>query len=520
MSAPRKIPVIIGVGDFTNHSTRIEDAKEPMQLMLDAIHGAVRDTGLSPDRQLALQRIIDSVDVVTTWSWPYNDLPGLVGDRLEAHLTHERLSEHGGNSPGLMLHQSAARIANGTSEMAIVTGGEALGSLITLHRAGIQDPEGWTRRPQGGISLLEKMMTGSALPESVGTKHGVNQAIHVYPMYENALRAHRKQTYQENLVESAQLYASFSETATKNPAAWTYGKPPTSTETLQQAIGKNRMICTPYPLLMNAFNNVNMASACLLTNTEMATKWGIPQDRWVYPRGVLDSKKVMTVMTILQRPSYYACPSVSKAIDTALHLANLSKDDLDVLDIYSQLACEHLGISITNPPKQITLLGGLTSFGGAGNNYSGNALVAMVRELRQKENNKTNGLVLANGGLLTHEHAIVLSTKAPRRFGFPMEQAHHDASHVGVVPPFIEQAEGEAIVETYTVEFNRKGLPSRGFIVGQLVNSRQRFVANHGDETTLAELASTTVEPIGRKGRVSVGSDGRNLFSFDAHSRL
>jgi hypothetical protein len=35
-----------------------------------------------------------------------------------------------------------------------------------------------------------------------------------------------------------------------------------------------------------------------------------------------------------------------------------------------KLACHHLGISITQPNKPITLLGGLTSFGGAGNNYS------------------------------------------------------------------------------------------------------------------------------------------------------
>lgn len=38
--------------------------------------------------------------------------------------------------------------------------------------------------------------------------------------------------------------------------------------------------------------------------------------------------------------------------------------------IVPKLACHHLGISILNPSKPLTLLGGLTSFGGAGNNYS------------------------------------------------------------------------------------------------------------------------------------------------------
>lgn len=35
-----------------------------------------------------------------------------------------------------------------------------------------------------------------------------------------------------------------------------------------------------------------------------------------------------------------------------------------------KLACDHVGLSTTSWQKPITLLGGLTSFGGAGNNYS------------------------------------------------------------------------------------------------------------------------------------------------------
>jgi hypothetical protein len=38
--------------------------------------------------------------------------------------------------------------------------------------------------------------------------------------------------------------------------------------------------------------------------------------------------------------------------------------------IVPKLACQHLGLPLTGSSKPITLLGGLTSFGGAGNNYS------------------------------------------------------------------------------------------------------------------------------------------------------
>jgi hypothetical protein len=36
---------------------------------------------------------------------------------------------------------------------------------------------------------------------------------------------------------------------------------------------------------MNAFNNINLAGACLLTSTETARKFGILEDRWIYPLG-------------------------------------------------------------------------------------------------------------------------------------------------------------------------------------------------------------------------------------------
>lgn len=39
------------------------------------------------------------------------------------------------------------------------------------------------------------------------------------------------------------------------------------------------------PLLMNAFNIVNLAAACILTSTRHARELGIPESRWIYPLG-------------------------------------------------------------------------------------------------------------------------------------------------------------------------------------------------------------------------------------------
>ena len=47
---------------------------------------------------------------------------------------------------------------------------------------------------------------------------------------------------------------------------------------------------------MNAFNNVNLAGAVILTSTDYATELGIPKSQWVYPlggAGTKDSDKCM-----------------------------------------------------------------------------------------------------------------------------------------------------------------------------------------------------------------------------------
>lgn len=110
-------------------------------------------------------------------------------------------------------------------------------------------------------------------------------AIHVYPMYENGLRAHTRQTQQQNQDESAELYAAFDRTACAHPNSWRAGETARDARAIGGVTPKNRMICTPYPLLQNAFNTVNLSAACILTSVAHAQTLGIPQDKWVYVLG-------------------------------------------------------------------------------------------------------------------------------------------------------------------------------------------------------------------------------------------
>jgi acetyl-CoA acetyltransferase len=128
MAAGRAIPIVVGVGDIKNRSQKVEDAIEPMKLMLQATRNAIEDTGLPDSEARKLQAAIDSVSVVATWTWNYPDLPGLLSEHLGVNPGYKVLSDHGGNSPAKLFDEAARRISFGESKVAMVTGGEALAS--------------------------------------------------------------------------------------------------------------------------------------------------------------------------------------------------------------------------------------------------------------------------------------------------------------------------------------------------------------------------------------------------------
>jgi hypothetical protein len=128
MSPPASTPVVIGVGDFVNRSKRVEDALEPLQLMLRAIEEAIADTGLSESSSQDLRAAVDSLDVVRTWTWPYDDLPSLIAQRLRINPSRKHHTDNGGNQPGLWFDEAARRISKRETKVAILTGGEALAS--------------------------------------------------------------------------------------------------------------------------------------------------------------------------------------------------------------------------------------------------------------------------------------------------------------------------------------------------------------------------------------------------------
>ena len=123
-------PIIIGVGDVKNRSPKVDDAIEPMQLMLQAVTRAVEDSTSSRSHAEELKSSIDSISVVASWTWPYADLPGLLAEKLGVQPRYKVYSEHGGNQPIKLVDEAARRISRGECKVAAVTGGEALASCM------------------------------------------------------------------------------------------------------------------------------------------------------------------------------------------------------------------------------------------------------------------------------------------------------------------------------------------------------------------------------------------------------
>ena len=78
----------------------------------------------------------------------------------------------------------------------------------------------------------------------------------------------------------------------------------------------------------------------------------------------------------------------------------------------------------------------------------------MVRYLRNGD--AKHGLILANGGVLTYQHVICLST-VPRGMEAPYPGRNPLPETLSFLPDFeIENlAEGEPVIEKYTVDLHR-----------------------------------------------------------------
>jgi acetyl-CoA C-acetyltransferase len=144
-------------------------------------------------------------------------------------------------------------------------------------------------------------------------------------------------------------------------------------------------------------------------------------------------------------------------------------------------------------PRGLSVTGGLPYFGGPGNNYSLHAIAEIHARCRTEPG--TFGLVGANGGVLS-KYSVGVYATTPAPWGSGTGDARREVDgwprH-----PVTEHADGEAVLETWTVTHGRKG--RTGIVVGRLEATGERFLATTviGDEQTLTLLDAE--QPVGTR---------------------
>lgn len=473
MPVDPRSPVLVGAGQFLHRAHDLDDALEPAELMAQAVRGALADAGVPDLTDVPVLR------VVSLLSWRYRDPARFVAERAGLSVGRTGLTTNGGNSPQTLVNATAAQIQAGDLDLAVLTGGEAFRTRQRARRT-----KAWLPWP----AVDEDVAPDEILGEDLVMNHaeererGIVMPVQIYPMFETALRAEAGESVEEHQVRLSELWARFSEVASRNPYAWV--TTPLSAEDIRTTGPSNRMIGFPYPKYMNSNSDVDMAAALVMCSAERARALGIPQERWIFVHSGTDCHEHPFVSN---RWSFTKTPAIEIGGRRALELAGTDIDGVDLVDLYScfpsavQLGARSLGLDLTST---LTRTGGLPFAGGPWNNYVMHAIATVVRELREGLGNRA--LVWANGGYAT-KHAFGVYSTNPSPAGFRHD---HPQDEIDALPrrdlAGVSEAAGSATIEAYTVMHTRDGDPERALAACLLADGRRAWGVTEDTDVAVA----------------------------------
>ena len=472
-------PVLVGVGELTRGpKTDPSELTEPAEMMASVLRLAAEDAG--PGARLLRRASV--LAAAPTIAWGDGDPARRVGDLLGlGGVPSMRSSMQGGNGPQLLVNRLAERIQAGELDVALICGAEAVRSIAVAAKQGVDlgwpppDPE----RSPGEI--LEGARAGGNDAEAAVA---MIAPLMAYPLIENAIREASGRTVAEQQMRIASLWSRFSEVAAGNPYAWTPRR--YSASELAEPSAENRRVSFPYTKLLNANIQVDQAAGLILCSATIAGELGIDRDRWVF---VHAGAQATDVWNLSERPSLDRSLAIEACGRALYEHTDAGPDDLCRIDLYScfpaavELAADALGLPLDDPSRPLTETGGLTFFGGPGNNYATHGIAAVCRALREGEPGEL-GLATALGWYAT-KHALGIYGNAPPAKPF----ATHSPEVDQTIRPVAEPAEADARAETCTVIYDRDGSPSYGILFALLDDGR-RALAQSTDPDTMEAMTT------------------------------
>jgi acetyl-CoA C-acetyltransferase len=124
-----------------------------------------------------------------------------------------------------------------------------------------------------------------------------------------------------------------------------------------------------------------------------------------------------------------------------------------------QLAAGELGLPLDDPARPLTATGGLTFFGGPGNNYATHGIGHVVRGVRERGGD-ARGVATALGWYATKHALGVYGAAPPSRAFADLAPEPAPAARATADPDDAT----EAVAETGTVIYERDGSPSYGIL--------------------------------------------------------
>lgn len=449
-------PVLVGISHLEQRFTDFESAKEPVQLMIEAVNAAAEDAGSKALLDAGSVRVIRGI-------WPYQDPARAIAQAIGSPNAETVLSPYGGNFVQTVLNQSALDIQSGQHDIIILTGAECGNTQAKAAKAG-QDL-GWAELPGTPDRLIgaDKDMRHEA---EIAIRLG--RPIQIYPIMETALRHASGLGVDAHMEHISKLWAGFSDVAASNPNAWI--REAKSAEEIRTISDSNRPVSFPYPKLMNSNNNVDQAAALILVSEEKAKALGIAKDKWIYPWAGTDAQDHYYFSN---RDNFHSSPAIRLAGGKCLELTGSTPDNIDMIDVYScfpvavQIACRELGFDMNRP---LTVTGGLTFAGGPLNNYVMHSIARMAQLLR--DNPGKRGMITANGGYITKHAFGIYSTEAPER---PFQHADlQDQVDATLKRDVVIEHQGAGNVEGYSVMYGPQGV-SKAFVAARLDDGRRAW---------------------------------------------
>lgn len=475
-------PVLVGVAQLNYPIKNLDDTVEPVEMMLNACRKAAEDAG-NP----SLLNQVQSVRVIRGM-WQYQNPARYIAEKIGVPSAETTGTNFGGNQVQYVVNQTAMDILAGERDLVLITGAENGYSAAKAWKSGIELK---TRQTPGEYDKIIGYRKAEHHENEIAK--GINLAVHIYPMYENALRYHRGETIEQHKKRVSELWSRFNDVAQSNPHAWIRDN--YTAEQIITPSPTNRPVSVPYTKLMNANNSVDMSAALIMCSTKKAEQLGIPQSQWIYPQAGADGVDRSNASI---RDNFYSSPGIGITGRRTLELANAVISDLAYVDLYScfpsavQIAAQELGL---DESSQLTVTGGLTFGGGPVNNYVMHSIATMVELLRKDPSAK--GLITANGGNLSkHCHCIYSGEPPAQDFRFENVQQQID-----LLPgrETLAQYSGDVTIESYTAMYSGEH-PTIGFFA--CLNPEGKRVWCNTQNLTLLQ-AMTEEEFCGRDARIN-----------------